>query len=165
MMAPIRTREHHIRIIRGKNSILLLVWLFSVFVVSGLLVLGFYPMDAHDDDDNNGSTSHGPAQQRQRAVQDSDGGTDGIISFYEGDRPPNNNNNEEEETAEAEARVFNGTDAVEGRFPYYVALYDKNDNFRCGGSLIAPNIVLSAAHCQCVSYCYCFFIVCLGLKN
>jgi secreted trypsin-like serine protease len=45
-------------------------------------------------------------------------------------------------------RIVNGQDALPNRYPYYVALLDKNDNFRCGGTLIAPNIVLSAAHCQ-----------------
>jgi secreted trypsin-like serine protease len=46
------------------------------------------------------------------------------------------------------SRIINGQDAPPERYPYFVALFDKNDNLRCGGTLIAPNIVLSAAHCQ-----------------
>lgn len=48
----------------------------------------------------------------------------------------------------AEVKVFNGTDAEEDRFPYYTAMYDRDGNILCGGTLIASNIVLSAAHCQ-----------------
>jgi V8-like Glu-specific endopeptidase len=58
-----------------------------------------------------------------------------------------NNINEAEEIS---PRIAGGQNAVQGRYPYYVALRDKNDKFRCGGSLIAPNIVLTAAHCQYV---------------
>jgi V8-like Glu-specific endopeptidase len=33
------------------------------------------------------------------------------------------------------------------RFPYYVALRNSNNEHICGGTLIAPDIVLTAAHC------------------
>lgn len=59
---------------------------------------------------------------------------------YDSDVPPSTSSG---------TRIVNGQDVVSpGRFPYFVAIFDKNDNLRCGGSLIAPNIVLSAAHCQ-----------------
>jgi hypothetical protein len=51
-------------------------------------------------------------------------------------------------TIAVSTRIAGGRNVVRGRYPYFVALYDKFDAFRCGGSLIAPNIVLSAAHCQ-----------------
>ena len=43
-------------------------------------------------------------------------------------------------------RIIGGTQAVDGRYPYAVSLRDNLGHF-CGGSLIAPNVVLSAAHC------------------
>ena len=46
------------------------------------------------------------------------------------------------------ARIVGGDVATAGRFPYMVALLDSNYLFEfCGGTLIAPNVVLSAAHC------------------
>jgi hypothetical protein len=51
-------------------------------------------------------------------------------------------------TSTSSSRIINGQNAPQDRYPYFVALFDKNDNLRCGGTLIAPNIVLSAAHCQ-----------------
>jgi len=44
--------------------------------------------------------------------------------------------------------IIGGYQAKEGRFPYYVALLDPNDELQCGGTLIAPDIVLTAAHCK-----------------
>jgi secreted trypsin-like serine protease len=49
--------------------------------------------------------------------------------------------------AQAQTRIIGGTRARVGRFPYHVAL-ESRDRIACGGSLIAPNIVLTAAHCQ-----------------
>jgi len=43
-------------------------------------------------------------------------------------------------------RIIGGTQAVDGRYPYAVSLRDNLGHF-CGGSLLAPNVVLSAAHC------------------
>eukprot|EP00804_Cyclotella_cryptica_P019408 CCRYP_006591-RA/>CCRYP_006591-RA protein AED:0.03 eAED:0.03 QI:3071/1/1/1/0.75/0.4/5/2863/486 len=48
-------------------------------------------------------------------------------------------------------RIIGGKDAAAGRFSYVVSLADDVGHF-CGGSLIAPDIVLTAAHCQGGSY-------------
>ncbi len=44
--------------------------------------------------------------------------------------------------------IIGGTEAVVGRYPYAVLLRNSRvSDFRCGGSLIARDVVLSAAHC------------------
>ena len=47
-------------------------------------------------------------------------------------------------------KIINGEEVIPGRYPYQVALVDTwgfSDSLVCGGSLIAPQWVLSAAHC------------------
>lgn len=43
-------------------------------------------------------------------------------------------------------RIWHGNKATAGQFPYYVAMY-MDMNYFCGGSLIHPKWVLTAAHC------------------
>ncbi len=47
-------------------------------------------------------------------------------------------------------RIIDGTEANELRYPYVVSIsqYPDNPHF-CGGSFIAPDVILSAAHCNC----------------
>lgn len=45
------------------------------------------------------------------------------------------------------SRIIGGQEATEGRYSYAVSLHDNFGHF-CGGSLIAKDIVLSAAHCM-----------------
>jgi len=42
--------------------------------------------------------------------------------------------------------IVGGTEVTKGRYPYQVALMTGNSQY-CGGTLIAPNYVLTAAHC------------------
>ena len=46
----------------------------------------------------------------------------------------------------AQTHVLEGTNASKGAWPWQIGLYRYN-SFACGGSLIAPDWVLTAAHC------------------
>jgi len=45
-------------------------------------------------------------------------------------------------------RIINGTKAVDDRYNYFVSLQHELIGHLCGGSLIAPDVVLTAAHCE-----------------
>jgi hypothetical protein len=48
----------------------------------------------------------------------------------------------------AHARIVNGAAAPEGSWPFVVSLRRSSDDSHfCGGSVIAPNLILTAAHC------------------
>jgi secreted trypsin-like serine protease len=44
-------------------------------------------------------------------------------------------------------RIIGGQDGDQDRFPYFVMLLKRNQ-FVCGGTLIASDVVLSSAHCD-----------------
>ncbi|XP_035783469.1 chymotrypsin-2-like isoform X2 [Anopheles albimanus] len=45
------------------------------------------------------------------------------------------------------SRIIGGNDATDGQFPYQVSLQTASNYHYCGGSIIAPRWILSAAHC------------------
>ncbi len=44
--------------------------------------------------------------------------------------------------------ILNGNDSIPNRYPYQVTMVDDKGEFYCGGTLIAPDVVLTAAHCD-----------------
>jgi len=56
-----------------------------------------------------------------------------------------------DDVRELDTRIIGGTEAVKGRYPYVVSLRDEYGHL-CGGSLIAKDVVMTAAHCQVESY-------------
>jgi hypothetical protein len=44
------------------------------------------------------------------------------------------------------SRIIGGNDASEGRYPYMVSVADSGAH-KCGGTLVAPDVVMTAAHC------------------
>jgi secreted trypsin-like serine protease len=47
----------------------------------------------------------------------------------------------------AQPRIIGGTDVAPGTFPFLASLLGSFNGHSCGGTLIAPDLVLSAAHC------------------
>lgn len=49
--------------------------------------------------------------------------------------------------------IYGGTEVTPNRYPYLASLYKRNTEtgdlaFACTGSLIAPSVILTAAHCE-----------------
>ncbi|KAL4419228.1 hypothetical protein ABPG77_010670 [Micractinium sp. CCAP 211/92] len=47
----------------------------------------------------------------------------------------------------SEVRIVGGTAAPTNRYPYFASLRDSSGNHFCGATLIAPNVLVTAAHC------------------
>ncbi|KAF5305820.1 hypothetical protein FQR65_LT07559 [Abscondita terminalis] len=49
--------------------------------------------------------------------------------------------------SDSDYKVIGGSDASPGEFPYQVSLQKQRTDHFCGGSVIDPNWILTAAHC------------------
>lgn len=49
-------------------------------------------------------------------------------------------------------KVVGGVEAKKRRYPYMVNVLSGNMNHMCGGSLISPDLILSASHCGNAKY-------------
>ena len=49
-------------------------------------------------------------------------------------------------------RIIGGRNALEGRYPYFVSLLNQVGQHSCGGILVAPDVVMSAAHCSNIKF-------------
>mmetsp|Transcript_8962 Transcript_8962/g.21316 ORF Transcript_8962/g.21316 Transcript_8962/m.21316 type:complete len:1059 (-) Transcript_8962:2662-5838(-) len=54
----------------------------------------------------------------------------------------------ERDLAKVSPRIIGGFDAPQGRYPYIVELVNPDGSPRCGGILVATDVVLTAAHCS-----------------
>ena len=58
------------------------------------------------------------------------------------------NENRRRDLSALQPRIIGGNNAPIGRYPSMVFLSDRTDTLSCGGTLVSPTVVLTAAHCE-----------------
>ena len=86
---------------------------------------------------------HEATSLRGRALQE----TQASVVAASGVGANNIKNRRSQEQEQADTRIIGGSEAVEDRFSYAVSLLHSGQQ-GCGGSLIAKDVVLTAAHCE-----------------
>jgi V8-like Glu-specific endopeptidase len=88
--------------------------------------------------------------RNQRRLRPIDNDNDYDYDYGTGDNGKYNTEKDDDFITGLQTYIVNGNDSSRGRYPYQAMLFREtgaNARFGCGGSLIAPDIVLSAAHC------------------
>jgi trypsin len=113
-------------------------------------------MDEHQEEDNDEEESSS-SQEEDSAVQPQEDELQdsSLMSRLQGlqqqDNAQQDDSSENDSRIRPEPRIIGGRPANTGNYHFHVSLEDRIGHF-CGGTLISPDIVLTAAHCGGGSY-------------
>mmetsp|Transcript_43347 Transcript_43347/g.49063 ORF Transcript_43347/g.49063 Transcript_43347/m.49063 type:complete len:878 (+) Transcript_43347:85-2718(+) len=86
-------------------------------------------------------------QRELRPINNDYGYSYNVDGDGDGDSDLDDDGNDDDIITDIKTYIVNGKDSNPDHFPYQVMLFREAGRFYCGGSLIAPDVVLSAAHC------------------
>ncbi len=70
-----------------------------------------------------------------------------FISATPPQRPSTVNDRDCGKRSASQARIIGGVNATKGAWPWQIGIFSKSNELNCGGSLINPLWVVTAAHC------------------